>query len=93
MTERSLTAKAVIHGSVRWFSLVLVIPVFAAFQLDRGLSLTQLGLNVAVLSGVVAAGVLILAFSLPAILLGFIFMGLARALYHFVRRGRLEGLA
>jgi MFS family permease len=87
----------------------LVTPVFAAFQLDRGLSLSQLGLNVAILSAVVAAmelptggladsfgrrntyllsiaahllgaSVLLFAFSLPLILVGFVFMGLARAL-------------
>lgn len=55
MTERTLTAKAIVHSSVHWFSLGLVIPVFAAFQLDRGLSLSGLGLNLAILSAVVAA--------------------------------------
>ncbi len=109
MTESTLTARAVVNRSLHWFSTGLIIPVFAVFQLDRGLSLTQLGLNVAVLSGAVAVmelptggladtfgrrntyllsllfqvcGALILgvSFSAGAMMVGFVLMGLARAL-------------
>lgn len=109
MTVRRLTAIAAIHQFVHWFAMGLVIPVFAIFQIDRGLSLTQVGLNVAVLSVVVAllelptgglsdtlgrrnvyflslgaqitAGIwLVVAFHLMAIIGGFIFLGVARAL-------------
>jgi MFS family permease len=54
MTERRVTVTAIINQAVHWFTLGMVIPVFAAFQLDRGVSLSGLGLHVAILSGVVA---------------------------------------
>lgn len=54
MTEAKLTAIALINQFIHWFAMGLVVPVFAIFQLDRGLTLSQVGLNVAILSIVVA---------------------------------------
>jgi MFS family permease len=109
VTERKLTAIAITNQFVHWFTMGLVIPVFAIFQVDRGLTLSQVGLNVAVLSVViavlelptgglsdtlgrrnvymlslgaqlVAAGILVVAFHPLLIIVGFFFLGTARAL-------------
>jgi len=109
VTERKLTAIAITNQFVHWFAMGLVIPVFAMFQVDRGLTLSQVGLNVAILSIVTAvlelptgglsdtlgrrnvyllsvasqigaALVLVVAFHPVALIIGFVFLGAARAL-------------
>ena len=54
MSKTKLTTIAVIHQSGHWISLGLVIPVLAIFQIDRGLSLAQLGLNGLIYSVMIA---------------------------------------
>lgn len=53
MKKKTLTAVAVIHNAGHWLSTGLVVPVLALFQVDRGLSLAQLGLNGLVYSAVI----------------------------------------
>jgi MFS family permease len=53
--KEKLTAIAVIHQSGHWLSIGLVIPVLAIFQIERGLSLTQLGINGLIYSIMIAA--------------------------------------
>ncbi len=45
LTERRLTLIAVVNHFGHWFAIGLVVPVLAIFQIDRGLSLTQVGFN------------------------------------------------
>ena len=50
MTERRLTATAILNHMLHWSIIGLLIPVLAIFQIDRGLSLVQVGLNAALYS-------------------------------------------
>lgn len=54
MPERKLTAVAVVNRFGHWFGTGLVVPVLAIFQIDRGLSLTQVGINGLVYAATVA---------------------------------------
>lgn len=54
MTERRLTTIAIINRFGHWLSTGLVVPVLAIFQIDRGLSLSQVGINGAVYACVIA---------------------------------------
>lgn len=53
-SERALTAVAVTNSSIHWLATGLIVPILAIFQIDRGLSLAQVGLNIAIYSGVIA---------------------------------------
>ncbi len=55
VTKGKLTTIAIIHQFGHWLSIGLVIPVLAIFQIDRGLSLTQLGMNGLIYSVMIAA--------------------------------------
>lgn len=48
--EIKLTTVAAVHHSLHWLIIGLIIPVLAIFQLDRGLSLFQVGFNAALYS-------------------------------------------
>jgi MFS family permease len=54
LTERKLTAVAVVNRFGHWLRTGLVVPVLAIFQIDRGLSLTQVGINGLIFAATVA---------------------------------------
>lgn len=54
MTEGKLTAVAIANRLGHWFGTGLVVPVLAIFQIDRGLSLIQLGINGLIFAAAVA---------------------------------------
>ena len=55
MTGRKLIALYSIHQSMHWFATGLLVPVMALLQLEKGLDLLQIGLNVAISSATVMA--------------------------------------
>jgi MFS family permease len=54
LTEGKLTAVAIVNRFGHWFGTGLVVPVLAIFQIDRGLSLTQVGINGLIFAAMVA---------------------------------------
>jgi MFS transporter, DHA1 family, quinolone resistance protein len=50
MTESRLSLISIVHHMIHWSILGLLIPVLAIFQLDRGLTLVDVGLNAAIYS-------------------------------------------
>lgn len=55
MTERRLTIIAIVNHFGHWLGIGLTVPILAIFQLDRGASLSQVGLNGLVYAGTVVA--------------------------------------
>jgi len=54
LTEGKLTAVAIVNRFGHWFGTGLIVPVLAIFQIDRGLSLTQVGINGLIFASMVA---------------------------------------
>jgi len=54
LTEGKLTAVAIVNRFGHWFGTGLIVPVLAIFQIDRGLSLTQVGINGLIFAAMVA---------------------------------------
>ena len=50
---RSPIAIFSVHQTLHWFLTGLIVPILALFQLEKGLNLLQIGINVAVYSGTV----------------------------------------